>query len=67
MMAPGKDAEGTKIVKVRTASEVSKSFTNHTFLIGSKFDKTLQKRYKQVTEVPTVHSNFKIQVPTGAQ
>ena len=30
-----------KIVKVPTASEASNVFTDHTFLIGSKFDKNL--------------------------
>ena len=49
---------GTKIVKVPTASEASKIFGDHTFLIGSKFDKILQKHDEQVTKVPTVHSNF---------
>ena len=34
------NAEGTKIVKVPTASETSKIFTDHTFL-GSKLDKTV--------------------------
>ena len=32
---------GDKIVKVPTASEKSKIFTDHTFLIGSKVDKAL--------------------------
>ena len=37
----GRNAGGTKIVKVPTASEASRIFTGHIFLIGSKFDKTL--------------------------
>ena len=57
-MALGKKCWGIKIVKVPTAREASKIFTDHTFLIGPEFDKTLKKRDKQVTEVPTVHSNF---------
>ena len=39
----GRNAGGTKIVKVPTASEASKIFKDHTFLIGSKFAKTLLK------------------------
>ena len=38
----GRNSGGrAKIVKVPTANEESKIFTDHTFLIGSKFDKTL--------------------------
>ena len=33
---------GTKIVNVPTAREASKVFTDHTFLIRSKFNKTLK-------------------------
>ena len=59
---------GAKLVKLPTASEASKIFTDYTFVIDSKFDKTLQKHDKQVTKVPAVHRNFeKIQVPTGTQ
>ena len=48
----------TKTVKVPTVSEAREIFTDHTFLIGSKFDKTVKKYEKQVMEVPTVYSNF---------
>ena len=62
----GRNAGGTKTVRVPTASEASKIFTGHTFQIGLKCDYTLKKHNKQVTKVPTVHRNFsKIQVPTG--
>ena len=37
----GGNSGGDKTVKVPTASEARKIFTDHTFLIGSKFDKTL--------------------------
>ena len=53
---------GTKFVKVPTAREVSKIFTDHTFLISQNSTKLS----KNITGVPTVHSNFqKIQMPTG--
>ena len=54
----GRNAGGTKTVRVLTASEVSKIFTDHTFKIGLKCDYTLYKHNKQVTEVTTVHRNF---------
>ena len=67
-MAPGRKCWGTKTVKVPTAREASKIFTDHTILIGSEFDKTLYKHDKQVTGVPTVHSDFqKFKCQRGAQ
>ena len=54
----GRNAWGTKTVRVLTDREPSKIFTDHTFQNCLKCDYTLQKHNKQVTELRTVHSNF---------